>query len=181
MVITFSKLSKLYPPTISMFKTYYVCLRLFKLFSVNDKAKRKWDIFPDECCFWILLAESVYYALKICLYHFLKVTRDLQLPGSVTSNYQAQWFPDSSCILTSLFHLTLLLSGCSFDPCLLCHTYDPSSSPTHLMAPRIPLRLSVFVSLEPWHAAPWKRLLAWGMVKSLNWLRGELWRQEDGC
>ena len=93
MVITFSKLSKLYPPTISMFKTYYVCLRLFKLFSVNDKAKRKWDIFPDECCFWILLAESVYYAIKICLYHFLKVTRDLQLPGSVTSNYQAPWPP----------------------------------------------------------------------------------------
>lgn len=87
MVITFSKLSKLYPPTIPMFKTYYVCLRLFKLFSVNDKAKRKWDIFPGECCFWILLAESVYYAIKICLCHFLKVTRDLQLPGSMIS-----WF-----------------------------------------------------------------------------------------
>ena len=70
MVITFSKLSKLYPPTIPMFKTYYVRLRLFKLFSVNDKAKRKWDIFPGECCFWILLAESVYYAIKICLCHF---------------------------------------------------------------------------------------------------------------
>ena len=95
MVITFSKLSKLYPPTISMFKTYYVCLRLFKLFSVNDKAKRKWDIFPDECCFWILLAESVYYAIKICLLSLsqghpwppITRLRDLQLPGSMIS-----WF-----------------------------------------------------------------------------------------
>lgn len=79
-------------------------------------------------------------AVSEFLYHAIKST----FSGSpMTSNYQVQWFTDSSCILTSLLHLTLLLSGCSLDPCLLCHTYDPSSSHTHLMAPQIPLRPSV--------------------------------------
>lgn len=131
MVITFSKLSKLYPPTISMFKTYYVHLRLFKHFSVNDKEEVR------HLSWWMLFLNFVNW---ISLYHAIKSTFSR---SPMTSNYQVQWFTDSSCILTSLLHLTLLLSGCSLDPCLLCHTYDPSSSHTHLMAPQIPLRRSV--------------------------------------
>ena len=86
---------------------------------------------------WMLFLNFVNW---ICLYRAIKSAFSR---SPVTSSYQVQWFTDSSCVLTSLLHLTLLLSGCSLDPCLLCHAYDPSSSPTRLMAPQILLRLSV--------------------------------------
>ena len=48
----------------------YPCLKhimyildCLNFFSMNDKAKRKWEIFPGECCFWTLLTESVSIAL----------------------------------------------------------------------------------------------------------------------
>ena len=86
---------------------------------------------------WMLFLNFVNW---ICLYRAIKSAFSR---SPVTSSYQVQWFTDSSCVLTSLLHLTLLLSGWSLDPCLLCHAYDPSSSPTRLMAPQILLRLSV--------------------------------------
>lgn len=127
------KLSKLYPPTISMFKTYYVHLRLFKLFFCEWQSKEE----VRNLSWWMLFLNFVNW---ICLYHAIKSAFSR---SPVTSSYQVQWFTDSSCVLTSLLHLTLLLSGYSLDLCLLCHACDPSSSPTRLMAPQIPLRLSV--------------------------------------
>lgn len=131
--LSYFQLSKLYPPTISMFKTYYVHLRLFKLFFCEWQSKEE----VRNLSWWMLFLNFVNW---ICLYRAIKSAFSR---SPVTSSYQVQWFTDSSCVLTSLLHLTLLLSGYSLDLCLRCHACDPSSSPTRLMAPQIPLRLSV--------------------------------------
>ena len=117
---------------------------------------------------WLNFSPSCYWR------HFLTVNSDFQLPSPVT-------LTDSSCLLTSLWHLTL---PWSFLWCCLA-----SHLPQHTtQSPLLPLSGSafdwleiifVFLSLEPWNSAPRKGLLTWSTTKSLDWLREELWRQED--